>query len=149
MSLTYAYELNEDEGVYVLDVPKFPEIVVSVTHEDIESAQVRSIAEDAVRNALQARIDYNDEIPDADAVTAGSDVPYVSLSPLVQSKILLYKEYRKRGGHRADFAKVLGVTQTTLSRIFDLSHNSRFDVVIGAFESLGLSVEAEVRVRSA
>lgn len=148
MTYRFKYRIEDEEGNLILDVPKFPEIVVAITDEDLSSGQVKFVVEDAIQNALQARLDYNDEIPAPDPLDDSEQWKMVTLPPLAQSKLLLYREFRKESSTRAEFAKRLGVTQTTISRMLDLSHHSRFDVVVNAFEKLGLTIETEVTLRA-
>jgi hypothetical protein len=149
IQFSYVYELSEEEDEeHILDVPKFPEIVVSVSREEVAIGEVSRIAEDAILNALQARIDYNDVIPPGDHIGPIYDAGNMSLSPLVQVKLLLYTEYLGRKTSKSEFSRSLGVSQTHVSRLFDLSHESRYDVVLSAFEKLGLAVETQVQLRS-
>jgi hypothetical protein len=148
MTYEYAFRIvHEDDGSAVLDFESFPEIVVEITRSDMEEGKVRSIAADAVRNALQARIDYNDDIPSSDKGPHPESAGTVSLSPLDLLKVTLYLQFRKTGASRAEFAKRAAVTPTGLARAFDLYHASRFDVLIEMFSRLGYSVSAKIDVR--
>lgn len=148
MQFAYVFHLIENEEGFVLDVPKFPEIVVSVKEEEVEIGDEVRIAEDAIQNALQARIDYNDVIPNGDELERVHNPKCVILSPLSQVKLLLYTEFLKRKTSKSDFSKSLRVSQTHVSRLFDLSHESRYDVVLSAFEKLGLAVETQIQLKS-
>jgi len=144
MKLEFCYAVEEEDGYAVLEVPAFPEITISITEKDRENGLVRSIANDGIRNAIQARIDYNDEIPSSDSSARPDGYEKLQLSPLAASKALLYKHFRKLRVSKAEFAKRIGVGATTLNRIFDLSHESRFDVVLDAFDRLNLEFDSSV-----
>lgn len=147
MKLEFCYTVEEEDGHAMLDVPAFPEITVSLTDEEREQGLVRSIAHDGIKNAIQARIDYNDEIPSSDGSARQEGYEKLQLSPLAASKALLYTHYRKLGVSKAEFAKKIGVGATTLNRIFDLSHESRFDVVLDAFDRLNLEFDSSVSAK--
>lgn len=148
MTYEYVFTIDEDdEGCAVLDFEKFPEIVCEITNSDIQQGKVRSIASDAVKNALQARIDYNDDIPPSDEIQGTDGARVVTLSPLDLLKVTLYRKFREAKCTRAEFAKRTAVTPTGLARAFDLYHASRFDVLIDMFDRLGYSVSATLDVR--
>ena len=142
MHYTYLEAVDEDEVILV--VPAFPEIVCAIKTDDQRLGRVPAIAYDAVKNALQARITYNDEIP----VSAGDAVPgkRVQLAPLDILKLSLYGEFRKNKSTRAEFAKLVAATPTTLSRAFDLYHASRYEVISEMLARLGLEVRTEIKV---
>lgn len=143
----YTYTiLKEEDGSAILDFESFPEIVCEITPADIQQNKVASIAVDAVRNALKARIDYQDDIPNSDSKPGPPDSRTVTLTPLDTLKISLYKTMRESNCSRAEFAKRAMVTPTGLNRALDLFHASRFDVLIDMFDQLGYSVASTVSV---
>jgi len=148
MTYEYVYTIAPDEdGSAVLDFEKFPEIVCEITKADAQQEKVKGIAFDAVKNALQARIDYNDDIPTPDKASSARNDQVVKLSPLDILKLSLYRNFRDAKCTRAEFAKRASVTPTGLVRAFDLYHASRFDVLIDMFDKLGYSVSANIDVR--
>lgn len=147
MKLEYRYSIIEDDGYEVLDVPAFPEIVVAISEEDRTLGRIEAIVDDAIKNAIKARIDYNDTIPTADGGDVRGNELIFSMSPLLVTKILLYKEFRKRDCSKSEFAKLVGVTPTTVNRLFDLTHESRFEVVMQAFKNLELRIVSNISVR--
>jgi hypothetical protein len=148
MTYEYVYAIaQEEDGSAVLDFEKFPEIVCEITKTDVEQEKVKSIAFDAVKNALQARIDYNDDIPASDKALSDKNGQVVALSPLDILKLSLYRAFRDAKCSRTEFAKRASVTLTGLVRAFDLYHASRFDVLIDMFAKLGYSVSANIDVR--
>lgn len=148
MTYEYVYAIaREEDGSAILDFDKFPEIVCEITKADIQQEKVKTIAFDAVKNALQARIDYNDDIPASDMASSSENGQVVTLSPLHILKISLYRALREAKCTRAEFAKRASVTPTGLVRAFDLYHASRFDVLIDMFTKLGYSVSANIDVQ--
>lgn len=146
MTYHYGYKVvTEEDGSAILDFEKFPEIVCEITQSDKAQNKVPSIALDAVKNALQARIDYTDDIPAPDKDRSGDGG--VKLSPLDSLKLSLYKTFKDSGASRAEFAKRASVTPTGLVRALDLNHASRFDVLIDIFDRLGYSVSADINIR--
>jgi len=143
----YTYLEAADDGEVILEVVAFPEIVCAISPEDQSHGRTPAIAYDAVKNALQARISYNDEIPSP--ATAEASGKHVVLSPLDVVKLSLYAELRKRGCSRAEFAKLVAATPTTLSRALDLYHASRFEVISDMLGRLGLEVRTEVKIAKA
>lgn len=149
MSYQYVYTILEEDGVAVLDFEKFPEILCEITPGDVEEDQIRAMALDAVKNALQARIDYNDVLPPSDTPAKGDDRRIVTLSPLDVLKLSLYAKFLAEKCTKTDFAKRASVTPTGLVRAFDLFHASRFDVLIDIFEKLGWSVSTRIDLKKA
>ncbi|MFO0245228.1 MAG: hypothetical protein ACK53H_07565 [Betaproteobacteria bacterium] len=145
MSYEYAYAiLFQDDGSAILDFKKFPEIVCEITKSDLQENAVKAIAFDAVKNALQARIDYDDVIPVPDRVGHGRSEYVVALSGLDTLKLSLYEKFRSSNCSRAEFAKRAAVTPTGLSRLLDLSHASRFDVLTNVFDKVGYKVSTNI-----
>lgn len=145
MRLCYGYEIVEDDGERFLEFASFPEVVCSVSLEEEKNEETARIALDALTNALQARIDYSDVIPDPEKNSRYNN--HICLfSPLISAKILLYREFLNLGISRAELARRIDCTATAVSRLFDLSHASRFDVVMEAFEAIGLNLETELKL---
>lgn len=147
MKYEYAYRLVQEEGEQFLELDAFPEIVCTIEAEEQESGQVADIAYDALKNAMQARIDYDDIIPMSDASRKSEGDNVVRLSPMDTMKVTLYQEYLKRDVSRGAFAQAVEATPTTLSRVFDLEHSSKFEVVNGMFRKLGLSVSTDMAAK--
>jgi hypothetical protein len=142
MRYVYLEVIDEDEAI--LDMPAFPEIVCTITPEDRKLGRIPAIAYDAVKNALQARIDYNDEIPEP--ASERGDGLHVTLAPLDVLKLTLYEQFRKRDCTRSEFAKLVSATPTTLSRALDLYHASRYEVISEMLNKLGLEVRTEIKL---
>jgi len=143
--LCYEYEVIEDDDELFVEFNSFPEIVCSVTSDEKQNGDVAKIAIDALTNALQARMDYSDVIPDPDKYKRdGSQI--CLFSPLISAKVLLYREFLKLDVSRAELARRIDCTATAVSRLFDLSHASRFDVILEAFDALGIELETEFKL---
>ncbi|MGC1495475.1 MAG: hypothetical protein WA790_06680 [Sulfitobacter sp.] len=145
MRLCYGYEIVEDDGERFLEFASFPEVVCSVSLEEAKNEEAARIALDALTNALQARIDYSDVIPDPEKNSRDNN-QICLFSPLISAKVLLYREFLNLGISRAELARRIDCTATAVSRLFDLSHASRFDVVMEAFEAIGLNLETELKL---
>lgn len=146
MRLCYGYEIVEDEGEFFIEFQSFPEIVCSVSSEEVRSGEASKFALDALTNALQARMDYSDVIPEPEKFSRESN-QICLFSPLVSAKILLYREFLRLGVSRAELARRIDCTATAVSRLFDLSHASRFDVILEAFDALGIELETDFKLK--
>lgn len=147
MTYDYVFTVNhEPDGSGVITFPKFPEIVCALSGQELQRGKFRLVAFDAVRNALQARIDYQDEIPASDKVGRDEHL-VVSLSPLDILKISLYLKFRAADCSKAEFAKRAAITPTGFARALDLSHASRFDVLTDIFEKLGFNVLSTIELK--
>ncbi len=144
MKYEFVYQLLKEGEEEFVDFATFPEIVCAIEREDHASGQVPTIAYDAVRNAVQARMDYDDVVPEGDMFEELNVGNVVRLSTLDTMKIGLYNEYLKSGESKAAFAKMVKATPTTLSRVFDLSHSSRFEVLADMFTRLGLELSTDI-----
>lgn len=145
MRLCYGYEIVEDDGEFFVEFEKYPEIVCSVSPDEVQSGEASKVAIDALTNAIQARMDYSDVIPDSDKYSR-ERLQICLFSPLVSAKILLYREFLKLAISRAELARRIDCTATAVSRLLDLSHASRFDAVLEAFSALGIEFEAEFKL---
>ena len=91
MEFTYAYSLLRGERGFILSFPDFPEILSLVTAEEIQSGSSKGIAYDALKHALQARMDFSDEIPSQTSSVRITGDYTVAVSPQMSSKIVLYQ----------------------------------------------------------
>jgi antitoxin HicB len=72
--------------------------------------------------------------------------PLLALPSQVWTKVLLYRELGREGRRKADLARMLGIDQKGVDRLFKLSHCSRWDQVEAAFLALGVRLIPDVRV---
>lgn len=145
MDFVYPYSLIADEDETMLRFPDFPEILTTLSPGEIEVQQVNFLAMDAVKTALQVRIDYGDQIPSPSTDSASSTGGSVFLPPVASAKIMLYLAIRERGWSRAVFARQAGISATDASRLLDLFHETRSDLLMLAFQKLGISLRTSMK----
>jgi hypothetical protein len=147
MEFTYPYELQPDGDDFLIIVPNFPEILSNVRADEVESGAARNVALDAVKHAMQARIDFSDEIP-APPKNVGKCDPLtlIAVPPLTSLKIMLYLELKRSGKTKSAFAKEIGITPTDAARLLDLFHDSRSDQIMQAFGGLNMIVRTKLEV---
>ena len=111
MTFVYRFDLLTDAQESFVVFDKFPEVLSTVSTGEIESSEIKSIALDALRHAIQARIDFFDEIPagERDVSSMPADRAIV-LPPLTCAKILLYEQVKKRDWTKTQFAREIEIT---------------------------------------
>ena len=148
MRLCYQYDIVEAEGEKFVEFASFPEIICTVSDDEIKSGEADDIALDALLNALQVRMNYSDELPPPDEVSIGQEKEVCIISPLISGKVILYRQFQEMGVTRAEFARRAGCSSATaVNRLFDLSHASRFELLTEAFDALGLILEPDFKLR--
>lgn len=149
MEFSYPFDTEQDGDRFLITFAAFPEILSSVSTDEMASGVLRAVALDALKHALQARIDFNDEIPGPPGSLSDVDsTTIVALPPLTSMKLMLYREMRQRGGTKSKFAKDIGITATDVGRLLDLFHDSRSDQLMLAFERLDLVIRTTMEVVS-
>lgn len=81
-------------------------------------------------------------IPAATEAQAGEEL--VRLPPSLVAKVMLVNRMMEAGVRSRDLADRMGVRPQEMSRITDLSHNSKIDTVARALEALGQRLELSV-----
>jgi antitoxin HicB len=148
----------DDNGTILVTCPDLPE--VTTFGEDEEDAVGR--AADAIEEALAARIARRENIPAPSAVPRGSpklgrryirglsvekpapNVLAVSLPPLTEAKIELYRAMRAAGLSKAELARRLGWHGPQMDRLLDLNHRSRFEYLEQALRAIGKRIKITV-----
>lgn len=143
----YTARIVEEDLEHIVLVDDLPEVLLSMGSEVSERETIRSLTLDAVKNAIQARIDYQDDVPTQASGQTPEGGFEVTLPPMVCAKIALYEEVRKRGMTKTSFAKAVGITPTDASRLLDVFHETRQDILLLAFRRLGVEIYTEVTVR--
>jgi len=69
----------------------------------------------------------------------------IRLPALQAAKAELYRQFRAAAISKAKLARRLAVPKTSVERLFDLRHHSRFDQIEAAFKALGKEISIEVR----
>ena len=80
----------------------------------------------------------------AAAVRAGAGQHTVALPELETAKVLLWNEMMSRKLRKADLARLLGVHQPQVDRLFDRHHSSKLDFVEQAASALGRRLTVEL-----
>ena len=147
MEFIYPFRLEPDGEDFIIAFLEFPEILSAVSAAEVRTGVVRSIALDALKHAIQARIDFNDEIP-APPKSIGKCDPLtlIAIPPLTSVKVVLYLELKRRGKTKSAFAKEIGITATDAGRLLDLFHDSRSDQIMLAFDGLNMMVRTKLEV---
>ncbi|MFZ5811561.1 MAG: type II toxin-antitoxin system HicB family antitoxin [Thermodesulfobacteriota bacterium] len=141
--LAYRIELvRDDNGTFLATCPDLPE--VTTFGEDEREALIH--VEDAIEEALAARMAKRRDVPPGCAATAS---PHVHLRLQTEIKVGLYCSMRDAGLRKADLARLLSVHAPQVDRLFDLRHASRLDQMEAAFRAMGkrlaVGVEPEPR----
>jgi len=137
----------DDNGTFLVTCPALPEVT---TFGDTEIACERH-ARAAIEEALAARIARGVSIPLSDVAEtapAGSSVRVIDLPALIDVKVELYAALERAGLTRAELGRRLDWKRTSVDRVFQLGHASRFDQLEAAAAALGLAVKAEVVART-
>lgn len=130
--LDYPVELTpDDNGTLLVTAPNFPEL--TTFGEDRKDALAR--AEDALEEAIAARIAHRDDVPRP----SGGRVT-VTLGSLTAVKVLLYRGMREQGVGKAELARRLNWHLPQVDRALDIGHKSRLDQLDAALLAIGLQL---------
>jgi antitoxin HicB len=139
----YGIVLNPDDNETILvTCPAFPE----VTSFGEDEAACRVSGRLAIEEAIAARIKAGVDVPAPDGgVAAGVAGPLAVATPLlIELKIDLYRALRSSGVTRAELARRLGWSRTSVDRLFDTNHASRLEQIEAAIEALGYRIDAQI-----
>ena len=64
--------------------------------------------------------------------------------PIESAKLDLYHAFRESGLRKAEPARRMGIQKTTIDRLFDPEHPSRFEQIEAAFRALGKRIVISV-----
>lgn len=124
-------------------VVTFPDFRYGVTQgETLEEAT--EMAQDLLEGLISDLIDSGDDLPKP-SKRRGRHYRLVSLPALQSAKVELYKAFRASGIRKADLARRIGIPKSNLDRLFELNHQSRFDLIEAAFSALNKHIWVEVR----
>ena len=130
--LDYPVELTpDDNGTLLVTAPDFPEL--TTFGEGRKDALAR--AEDALEEAIAARIAHRDDVPrpSRGRVT-------ITLGSLTAVKVLLYRGMREQGVGKAELARRLNWHLPQVDRALDIGHKSRLDQLDTALLAIGLQL---------
>ena len=130
----------DDNGTFLVTSPDFPEL--TSFGETIGDALDR--ARDALLEAIEARIDDREEIPEP---SRGKYL--VHLPAQAELKLLLYQVMQSQGVRKSDLARRMSIPRQEVDRILDLNHGTALPKMEHAFAVLGKQVDVAVRPRAA
>lgn len=126
--LTYAIQLEEDDGTFMATSPDFPEL--TTFGHDRDEALLRAV--DALEEAIAARIHVGQDVP-----SPSNGEIRVGLPTLTAVKVILYQGMREEGVGKAEMARRLGWHLPQVDRVLDIQHRSRMDQIDAALGVIG------------
>ncbi|MXY17089.1 MAG: type II toxin-antitoxin system HicB family antitoxin [Acidobacteria bacterium] len=123
----------------VVSFRDLPECLTS--GEDVDAAL--AAAADALAEALAARIDDDEPIPEPARTVSGEHE--IAVPPGIAAKAALAIAFRKSGLTRVAFAASLGVDEKVVRRMLDPRHGTSPDRIAKALGTLGQRVAIDVR----
>jgi antitoxin HicB len=120
-----------DEGGFVVTFRDIPE---AITQGDDE-ADALGLARDALITAMDFYFEDRRTVPAPSP--AQPDERLVALPISVWAKVMLLNRMIGQRIRPADLARELGVKPQEVTRLLDLSHNTKIDTLAAAFEALG------------
>jgi antitoxin HicB len=139
---TYEIVLTADDNdTFLVTCPAFPE----VTSFGDDAASSRAAARLAIEEAIAARLKAGADLPAPDdaGMLAGKAMAVVT-SLLTDLKVDLYRALRSSGLTRAELARRLDWSRTSVDRLFDPDHASRLEQIEAAMEILGYRIDAKL-----
>lgn len=137
--LAYPATFTPEDGGFVVTVPDIPE---AITEGDSESEALH-MAEEALLLALDGYISQGLEIPRPSMLLVNQRL--IVLPTMAGLKVELYRMMREQDVTKAELARRLDTLQATASRLLDVFHNSRLDMLDRAFEALGARMDISLR----
>jgi antitoxin HicB len=128
------------EGGYVITIPDFG---WGVSQADTEEEAV-DMASSLLETLVQEHIRNGEALP-RPSNARGRKFRKIRLRALLAAKAELYREFQRSGIRKAELARRLAVPKTSVDRLFDLRHHSRFDQIEAAFRALGKAIDIQVR----
>ena len=126
--LAYPIRLENDGDTVMATSPDFPEL--TTFGDDRDEALAR--ASDALEEAIAARMDYSQDIPNA-----SEGEVYVTLPSLTAVKAILYQGMKDQDIGKAELARRLGWRLPEVDRALDLQSRSRLDQMDAALAAIG------------
>jgi antitoxin HicB len=129
-----------EEGGFVITIPDFG---WGVSQADTEE-EAREMAAALLQTLVQEHIRNGEELP-RPGKPRGRKFRMVRLPALQAAKAELYREFLASGIRKAELGRRLALPKTSVERLFDLNHHSRFDQIEAAFHALGKEICIQVR----
>lgn len=133
----YPLTLEPDDGTVLVTSKAFPELITF----GADRAEALFHAQDALFEALAARIAHDEDIPAPSANRPKGEC--IEVPPMLYLKAALYMLLRSEGKTRADLMRDLGWNRESVDRLFRLDHQSKLDNLQAAFNALGQSFRFE------
>jgi len=136
----YGFNLRPEDGEIFFRFPRFPEIISAVDLEAFRAIgedEIENHAHDAIITALQAVVALREDVPAADDPALVHADGFVRLSVSESMKLELFKIYKTNCKSVAEFARLLGKSETATRRLLDLRHGSRPREIEKAVNVLG------------
>jgi antitoxin HicB len=128
-----------EEGGFVITIPNFG---WGVSEGDTE-AEAREMAIALLQTLVQEHIRNGRDLP-RPSKPRGRKFRMIRLPALQAAKAELYREFLASSIRKAELARRLAVPKTSVDRLFDLRHHSRFDQIEAAFKALGKEIRIQV-----
>jgi antitoxin HicB len=133
------FEPDRKHGGYVVT---FPDLGHGATQGETFD-EAREMAQDLLRAILGELMKRGDALP-APKKRRGQNLQAIGLPALQSAKTDLYGAFLKSGIKKTEFARRIGIPKTSIDRLFDLDHASRFDQIEAAFAALGKRIEFKI-----
>ena len=136
----YGFNLRPEDGESFFRFPRFPGIISAIdldTFRAMREDEIENHAHDAIITALQAIITVREDVPAADDPAVVHADGFVHLSVSESMKMELFKIYKTNCKSVAEFARLLGKSETATHRLLDLRHGSRPREIEKAVDVLG------------
>src|SRR5579863_2667668 len=128
-----------EEGGFVITIPDFG---WGVSEGDTEE-EAREMAVALLQTLVQEHIRNGRNLP-RPTKPRGRKFRMIRLPALQAAKAELYREFLASSIRKAELARRLAVPKTSVERLFDLRHHSRFDQIEAAFKALGKEIRIQV-----
>lgn len=139
MEFTYPVHIHGPEpNEWVAEFPDFPEALTS--GESPNDTLLNAI--DCLEEAVAARIDDNEEIPEPSEI--GPATFSVTLGGQMTLKASLYHAMREAGISKTDLARRLEVNEKEVRRMLDPHHGTKLPSLEQALEYLGKKIVLRV-----
>lgn len=133
--MKYPATLTPDEGGFVVSFRDIPE----ANSQGDDEADALAMAKDALVTAMDFYFEDRRQVPAPSPAKKGEHL--VALPVSVSAKILLLNAMVERNMRPADLARLMGIKPQEVTRILDLSHNTKIDTVADAMAALGCELD--------
>ena len=144
---TYPYKVTTTTyGKKEISFPQFAGMKTWVDG-DADDRAVYKAAHDYLLAIFSARMDERLQVPGGKALDSGVGDAYVFVSWLTLAKIILYEQFRVTEMKPSQFARKIGVTQASFTRLLNVRHESSERLIFSAFDALGIETDWDLNAR--